>query len=359
MRDWIRNRDNKGQGLWQSVNSGRDSFFDDGCKSLKGYFAKHLYIHPLENNNFKLQNNQEIRIHSNIFSLTVTSQKESKTIYHNICDSWIDVGLYQDILRSDPQPSTLDVLMQDWRVHGNNPDPWDAPDFIKNSDNWETWPPEDSENFWGEIHYHLKVCEHLTSNAYGSIQENNLNSVDDIFRNSGNTPDEVDIIPIKGSISGKHWKNEGYDEPAYDTVSLEFIAFRIEKYETFHTFYIQYGKGPVTRLSSAEIDAINNFNMWDSQSYGWTFNLLIDGTIETTKQKSNYIFPTDINAEIIYDTKLEINKLNSKAFLSADFENLLSPEGLIEYQRLIDDELSSQWSSDYTIRTNTYRLVKK
>jgi hypothetical protein len=309
--------------------------FWNQCRS-KAYFATYAQKGSFETFHIKLSTGQEIRLENTMYSVLLTSGKESKKVYHNISDSWIDVALWLHV--DEGLMGEGEHAYETWRVYGNTPDPWDAPSIIKN--HYGNWPPIsilESEN------YYLKICEHLTSHPHGSIQYDTVESIDDIH--TSGSPIETSIVPFKGTLSGYLYEGPlELNEIAFDIVSTSFKNFRIERYDTYFTFYLSYGDGEPS-WSSEFLDYITDQNKWDSKVYGITFNLLLDGSIEIISQISNYEFPFEENDQIIFDNNLDINRLGTKGFSETNIENLLSPAGIIEYQRIYD-EIIADWVAE-------------
>ena len=316
--------------------------FWDNCRS-DTYFAPVTYANSYNQYHFKLQNGQEVSLRNLLHCVMITSGIESKVIYHNISDSWVDVALYFDD----------EYIGHAWRVHGNNPDPWDAPSWISNQFN--EWPLTGS--------YNLRICYHLSSNSYGSIQDENINTVDDIYRTT--VPNEIHPLPVKGIWAGFVYDINEYNEYVYDNVCCQFKKIRIEKYIDYHRFYVSYGDGAPEGLtgSGGILHTITQQNKWESQGFGITFDLMPDSTIYIIEQGGSYNFPVEWNEYIVYDTELEINKLSSRAIIPTNIFSLLTAAGLTELERIynevIADWLTQGWTlNDIGIRQQTSLVTK-
>jgi hypothetical protein len=316
------------------------------------YLGLPNYVNSFERYHFKLPNGQEIKLQNTIYSFIAMSGKETKYIYYNLSDSWVDVGYYHESWFGSDEW----FLIDEWRVHGQNPNPYDAPDHIKAK--W-TLPPDPLFVPRAKI----KVCYHLSPRPYGTPQYDNVSSIEEITRTS--VPQETHITPVKGPWSGHIWTYDAYNKFIYNALSTSFKKVRIEQYSTYYRIYVSFGDGAPIDKTGWFVDKITEQNKWDPRTAGVTFDLLQDGTITIVDSSYSYIFPTETKNEIIYDTELRIFKMPLNYVIPSNMDSVLSPEGLVEYQRIYDEAAASfGLGEDYTNPLTIYlaersTLVKK
>jgi len=281
----------------------------------------------------------------------VTSGLETKVIYKNISDSWIDVSLWH-----------IGNFQRDWRVYGQSPDPWDAPQWIQ--DSYSEWPPEDEINPWT-----IQVCEHLTSTPCGEVDYENATSDEDIQRTSADIPLETCEFAVQGPWSGLIYE-QGYEknEPVCDVVNLEIHKIRIERVEigfdeSVWRFWVGYGNGKPS-FSGTIVDLFDYWNAWDTAEHTIKFDVEDDGTITILEEGTGVTWPTTglEDPTVYYDTELDIQK-SGVILLPASPYEIFSPLGVIEFQTILDAQIKvftdQGWDEDNISFSYIMPLVRK
>lgn len=300
-------------------------FENQGCLSTN-YAATNDGISHLSLMYLRLPDAQIVRLTSGSNSIIVSTGRSSHIEYFNLSDSWIDVGLY----------SPLDFFEDEWRVYGDNPDPWNAPEHIKSGHS--EWPP---------FQYSIKTCNHVTGIAPGQ-QKNGINIIneDDVYRTT--VPTEISTWAVQGPWSGRIYNILSNNIYAHDILSLQFKNLRIQKllfggYQIF----LSFGEGRIEGFDSNDrIQIADNTDQWNPNPYYITFELINNEILNYSSESGN--LPDFVDDTIIYDSVLNIDLIGSRLFAGKSLTETLSPSGQIQYDIILAEQSADFINQGYT-----------
>ena len=322
------------------------TFWDD-CRSF-AYAANEQYISPVQIMHYILNDRKEIRILTGLTSICATTPVESKIHYFNISDSWVDVSLWSKIPSGDWRWER-----EDWRVYGTNPDPWDAPDLIKNKH--ISWPPSGENTEWK-----IEVCEHLSSHTAGGANYPNVINENDIYSTS--IPIETAIAAVKGAWSGLRWQTDSHNEFIHKIVSPQISRIRIEKISGYHRIYIQFSNGtPVGWEGNDFVDLITNYGEWVTNPYIYIFDVLDNQTIMDFDYGQNISIPNFNDESVLYDSYFSTNR--GVKIMPIQPYTVLNETGIAQFETIINEQKQyfrdRGWKEDYIENRTSVPLVKK
>jgi len=342
-------------------NSNQKEYWDD-CES-PSYLRLSQNVQVLDQIHFKLPDGQEIRIVSSATSMFATSKLQTELFYMNITDSWIDSSLWSRVRDTSLDPWGDWVYQNsDWRVYGSSPDPWDAPDHLRQS----PWPPQDTQlRQWT-----LKTCNHVTGEPDGSVDYDNATSDEDVYRTSADIPLETASFAVQGTWQGLFWEGSpSRSEIAHDMINPEILKMRIEQLqdgfgESFWRFWVGYGDGQPRGVSGVIVDLVTYWDRWASAEYTMEFDLFEDGTITLIYNGTGVSWPVtgEEDPTVYYDSELGFQRPGVIVLPSTPY-GVLSPTGLIEFQTIIanatQEFLDEGWLEDNIGLNYVMSLVRK
>ena len=280
----------------------------------------------LDSRTLKLPDGQICRITSTANSIVCTTAKSINTEYFNLSNSWLDVFL------KDP----LNLYINTWRVYGINPDPWDAPNHIK--DAYGTWPP---------TQYSVDVCSHLTGVVPGQLKNgNNTTGLDDVYRQT--IPDEISSWAIQGPGSGRMYATPSHNIFAHNILSTQYKNIRIEKPPSGgYKIYVAFGEGRIEGFDSAiQIQIADNNGQWNQNPYYITFDL-VNNEILNYQSLSGY-YPDWTDETVLYDSALEIDSIGNRLFINNSFYDALTFEGYSQHLTIFNEQAADFTNQGYT-----------
>lgn len=166
---------------------------------------------PIEEIHIVLPNTQEVKVTGTATSINAISGSENIIHYNNLSDHWVDVHMQKRVWLASGTPSWGPWFYEiDWRSYETNP--YDgAPDHIKNQ--YSPWPPQDVPE---KREYRIWECEHFTGRSPGSINFNNINDPDDVYRTSLAGLKETASYAVKGVWSGYTYAQDNLNDFIHD-----------------------------------------------------------------------------------------------------------------------------------------------
>jgi hypothetical protein len=290
---------------------------------------------------FQLPNGQEVRLLGTSIAIIATSGEESIYQYVNVTDSWIDVKLERRVYHTGSWHPWF--YLDSWRTFGtDDADIWDAPPFIQ--DRYSSWPPQDTDT----VQHRTILCDHITGHAAGSVEYDNANNINDVYRTDNDGLDETDTIAFKGTWSNRIYRFDPWtpweNETVVDVVGTAFRKMRVEKRSDYYRIWIGFGDGD-PGFTGDLVDAIDGD--WDSRPYTLVFDILADRTLRKEDYGTNISWPTFDSDSVLYDSVLNVQKPGF-LFLPDNPFNIMGPVGEAEIFRIIDEAKDHFRNRGYT-----------